>query len=38
MTTLSVAFVSKGWFGVLRNPYMLAAPIETKPRAKARQT
>src|SRR5712692_1019088 len=31
------AFESKGWYGLLRNPYMLAAPIETRPRASARQ-
>ena len=31
------AFDSKGWRGVLKNPYMLAAPMETKPSASARQ-
>ena len=32
------AFGSKRSGGVRRNPYMLTAPIETRPRASARQT
>ena len=32
------ALESKGCSGVFRNPYILIAPIETRPRASARQT
>src|SRR5208282_1890902 len=37
ITIFSETFESKDCGGVLRNPYMLAAPIETSPRASAKQ-